>query len=104
MAGETMIYDVSEPTLEVFRPAAGEANGAAVIVAPGGGFVASGYRHGGTDIAQALAQHGNTAFVLKYRTIRSGDGPMRMPAVHMKEMSVVMSRAKNGTPVEMGFG
>ncbi len=99
--GETMIYDVSEPTLELFRPASGRANGTAVIVAPGGGFVALGYTFGGTDVARALAARGVTAFVLKYRTIRSGDGPMRMPDVHMKEMGVVISRAKTGTPVEM---
>ncbi|MET3828085.1 acetyl esterase/lipase [Sphingomonas sp. PvP055] len=99
--GETMIYDVSEPTLELYRPAPGRANGTAVIVAPGGGFVALGYTFGGTDVAQALAGRGVTAFVLKYRTIRSGDGPMRMPDVHMKEMGIVMSRAETGRPMEM---
>jgi len=100
-AGETLIYDVSEPTLELFRPAAGRGNGTAVIVAPGGGFVALGYTFGGTEVARALARHGVTAFVLKYRTIRSGDGPMRMPGVHLKEMELVMARAKSGTPVEV---
>lgn len=99
--GETMIFDVSEPTLELYRPAPGRVNGTAVIVAPGGGFVALGYTFGGTDVARALAARGITAFVLKYRTIRNGDGPMRMPDVHMKEMGVVMSRAKTGEPVEM---
>ncbi|MFW2852674.1 alpha/beta hydrolase [Sphingomonas sp. TX0543] len=99
--GETMIYDVSEPTLELYQPAPGRANGTAVIVAPGGGFVALGYTFGGTEVARALAARGITAFVLKYRTIRSGDGPMRMPDVHMKEMGVVMSRARTGEPVEM---
>lgn len=99
--GETMIYDVSEPTLELYQPAYGSANGTAVIVAPGGGFVALGYTFGGTDVARALAARGITAFVLKYRTICSGDGSMRMPDVHMREIGVVMSRAKTGTPVEM---
>ncbi|WP_082467896.1 MULTISPECIES: alpha/beta hydrolase [unclassified Sphingomonas] len=99
--GETVIYDVSEPTLELYRPAPGRTNGTAVIVAPGGGFVALGYTFGGTEVARALAARGITAFVLKYRTIRSGDGPMRMPDVHMREMDVVMSRAKTGMPVEM---
>jgi hypothetical protein len=66
-----------------------------------GGFVALGYTRGGTEIAQALARHGFTAFVLKYRTIRSGDGPMRMPDAHMREMDMVMARAKGGEPVEM---
>jgi hypothetical protein len=72
--GETMIYDVSKPTLELFRPASGRANRTAVIIAPGNGFVALSYTFGGTDVA--LAARGITAFVLKYRTIRSGDSPM----------------------------
>lgn len=97
--GETLIFDVSQPTLELYRPAPGKANGTAVIVAPGGGFVALGYTFGGTEVAQALARRGVTAFVLKYRTIRSGNGPMRIPDVHMKEMD--MARAKSGTPVVM---
>lgn len=97
--GETLIFDVSEPTLELYRPVPEHANGTAVIVAPGGGFVALGYTFGGTEVAQALARRGITSFVLKYRTIRSGDGPMRIPDVHMKEMDMVMARAKSGTPV-----
>ena len=100
-SGETMIFDVSDPTLELFRPASGRANGTAVIVAPGGGFVGLGYTFGGTDVARALAERGVTAFVLKYRTIRSGDGQMHMPEVHMEEMNLVMARATSGTPVEM---
>ncbi|WP_082594835.1 alpha/beta hydrolase [Sphingomonas sp. Root710] len=98
--GETLIFNVSEPTLEVFRPAPGSANGTAVIVAPGGGFVALGYEAGGTAVARALAQRGVTAFVLKYRTILSAD-PAVMPPVHMKEMEGIMARAKSGVPVEV---
>lgn len=99
--GQTLIYDVSEPTLELFRPASGRETGTAVIVVPGGGFVALGYTSGGVEVAQALAERGITAFVLKHRTIRSGDGPMRMPALHLREMELVMSRARSGNPVEL---
>lgn len=99
--GETMIFNVSEPTLELFRPAPGHTNGTAVIVAPGGGFVGLGYQTEGTDVARALAQRGVTAFVLKYRTIRSAADPMQMPEVHRKEMDTVMARAKTGVPVEV---
>ena len=99
--GETLIYDVSEPTLEMYRAAPGRETRTAIIVVPGGGFVALGYVRGGTDIARALADQGITAFVLKHRTLRSGDGPMRIPAVHMQEMELVVSRARLGTPIEM---
>lgn len=99
--GGLMIRNVSEPTLELFRPAAGRANGAAVIVAPGGGFVGLGYDAEGTAVARALALRGITAFVLKYRTILSPPDPMTLPDVHMKEMDVVMQRATSGLPVEI---
>lgn len=99
--GETLIYDVSEPTLEMYRPVSERRNGTAVIVVPGGGFVALSYVRGGTDVARALAEHGVTAFVLKHRTMCSSNGPMRIPAVHMEEMERVMSRAKTGSPVEL---
>lgn len=99
--GNTMIFNVSDPTLELFRPAPGHANGTAVIIAPGGGFVGLDYYGGGTAIARQLVQHGVTALVLKYRTIRSPDDAMHMPAVHMKAMDLIMARAKSGMPVEV---
>lgn len=99
--GETMIFNVSDPTLEWFRPAPGHANGTAVIIAPGGGFVGLGYDDGGTAVARQLAQRGVTALVLKYRTIRSPNNAMHMPEVHMKEMDTIMARAKSGMPVEV---
>lgn len=99
--GDTIIRNVSEPTLELFSPAPGHANGTAMIVAPGGGFVGLGYDAGGTAVARLLAKRGVTAFVLKYRTIQSAPDPMQMPEVHMKEMGTVMARAKSGFPVEL---
>lgn len=99
--GETMVFNVSQPTLELFLPAAGSSNGAAVIVAPGGGFVGLGYDAGGTAVARRLAQQGVTAFVLKYRTIRSGADPMKLPEVHMREMDTIMARAKSGLPAKV---
>ncbi len=100
-AGGLVIRNVSEPTLEMFRPAPESCNGAAVIVAPGGGFVGLGYEAGGTVVARALAKRGITAFVLQYRTVLSGTDPMVLPDVHVKEMDVIMARAKSGVPVEV---
>lgn len=99
--GETMIFNVSDPTLELFRPAPDAANGTAVIIAPGGGFVGLGYETGGIDVARRLTALGVTALVLKYRTIRSPDDAMHMPEIHMKEMEAIMARAKNGEPAEV---
>lgn len=99
--GDSMIRNVSEPTLELFRPAPGHANGTAMIIAPGGGFVGLGYDAGGTAVARRLTQLGITALVLKYRTIRSAADPMQMPEVHLQEMATVIARAKSGVPVEL---
>ncbi|WP_218843836.1 MULTISPECIES: alpha/beta hydrolase [unclassified Sphingomonas] len=100
-SGEPLMFNVSEPGLEVFRPAPGTANGTAVIIAPGGGFVALEYAAGGTAVARKLAQHGVTAFVLKYRTIRSAADPMQLPEVHLREMELIMARAQSGVPAEV---
>jgi acetyl esterase/lipase len=66
-----VVRNVTRPTLEVFRPAPGTATGAAVVVAPGGGFRYLTMQAEGRDVAQALAAHGVTAFVLKYRTLET---------------------------------
>jgi acetyl esterase/lipase len=61
------------PTLTMFRPAPGMANGTAMIVAPGGAFHFLMIDHEGYDMARWLAEHGITAFVLKYRVARTPD-------------------------------
>ncbi|HVU18144.1 MAG TPA: alpha/beta hydrolase-fold protein [Candidatus Didemnitutus sp.] len=65
--GEPMTRNVSVATLTPFLPAPGKANGTAVIVAPGGGFRWLSINNEGWKIAQALANQGVAAFVLKYR-------------------------------------
>ncbi len=54
------------PTITRFDPPSGKANGASMVVCPGGGygFLAS---HEGPDVAEWLNTIGVTAFVLKYR-------------------------------------
>jgi acetyl esterase/lipase len=58
---------VSRPTLTVYLPPAGKANGTAVVVCPGGGYVHLAWTHEGTEIAQLLNGMGITVFLLKYR-------------------------------------
>jgi acetyl esterase/lipase len=55
------------PTLTVYRPDAARANGAAVVVCPGGGYGFLATEHEGKDVAEWLNSLGVTAFVLKYR-------------------------------------
>lgn len=65
--GEPMARNVSTATLTPFLPDPAKANGAAVIVAPGGGFRWLSMNNEGWKVAQALADQGIAAFVLKYR-------------------------------------
>ena len=65
--GDPMARNISEATLTPFLPEPGKANGAAVIVAPGGGFMWLSMGNEGWEVAEALAEQGIAAFVLKYR-------------------------------------
>ncbi|AKQ46599.1 esterase [Rufibacter radiotolerans] len=65
--GDPMARNISKATLTPFLPAPGKANGTAVIVAPGGGYRWLSMGNEGWEVAQALADKGITAFVLKYR-------------------------------------
>ena len=65
--GDPMARNIITATLTPFLPKPGTANGAAVIVAPGGGFRWLSMGNEGWEVAQALADRGIAAFVLKYR-------------------------------------
>lgn len=58
---------VSQPTLEVFLPAKVKANGASIIVFPGGGYVGLTWITEGPAMGQFFQDHGIAAFVVKYR-------------------------------------
>lgn len=60
-----------KPTLTAYLPAAGMANGASILVLPGGGY-ASLAAHEGGAFGEWFAAHGFTAYVLKYRLGTSG--------------------------------
>lgn len=77
------VTNITVPTLTVIRPAPGKANGTAMIVAPGGGFQGLAIELEGATPAKWLADHGVTAFVLKYRvrhTPAAADGHAAMEA------------------------
>jgi acetyl esterase/lipase len=65
--GDPFVRNVSHATLTPFLPDPKKANGAAVIVAPGGGFRILSMGNEGWEVAQALNERGVAAFVLKYR-------------------------------------
>jgi acetyl esterase/lipase len=65
--GDPFVRNVSRATLTPFLPDPAKATGAAVIVAPGGGFRILSMGNEGWEVAQALNARGVAAFVLKYR-------------------------------------
>ena len=66
-SGGVRIANVVQPTLTAYLPAAGTANGTAVIICPGGGYARLSIDSEGYDVAKRLNEMGVTAFVLKYR-------------------------------------
>ena len=70
--GEAMVRNVVRPTLTAYLPAKEVATGAAMIVAPGGGFRWLSWQSEGTQVAEWLQAHGVAAFVLKYRLANTG--------------------------------
>lgn len=75
--GSAFARNVTQATLTPFLPDPAKATGAAVIVAPGGGFRTLSMENEGWAVAQALANRGVAAFVLKYRLNQT---PADMPA------------------------
>jgi acetyl esterase/lipase len=70
-----VVANVVVPTIVPVLPD-GDATGAAMIVAPGGGFHALSIDSEGFAVAERLAAAGITAFVLKYRLVPGGHDPV----------------------------
>jgi len=68
-----VVSNVTKPSLTVFKPSPELRNGTAVVICPGGGFMALSITSEGTDVAKYLAARGVTAFVLKYRLAHTGE-------------------------------
>src|SRR6188474_138147 len=65
--GSAFARNVTVATLTPYLADPVKATGAAVIVAPGGGFRTLSMENEGSEVARALAAQGVSAFVLKYR-------------------------------------
>ena len=68
-----VVTNVTRPTLTVFKPSPELKNGTAIVICPGGGFMALSITSEGSDVAKYLAARGVTAFVLKYRLVHTGE-------------------------------
>ena len=83
--GSQFARNVTVATLTPFLPDPAKASGAAVVVAPGGGFRTLSMENEGWNVARSLAEKGVAAFVLKYRLNQT---PADMPGFErsMREM------------------
>jgi acetyl esterase/lipase len=93
------ITNVSHPTLTIYRPAKDKDTGAAVIVAPGGGYTNLAWAKEGEDAAEWLNSIGVTGVVLKYRVPRrpetaKGAPPPQALMDAQRTISLVRSKAK----------
>lgn len=71
----TVVFNIVTPTLTAYLPEKADASGTAVIIAPGGAFVALALDLEGRNVATWLQKRGIAAFVLKYRVVeKRGEG------------------------------
>lgn len=100
-SGDRIASNVTDPTLTVYLPDAAKANGAAVVIAPGGALRLLGLDNEGVKVARWLNERGIAAFVLKYRTLQLADpdaplgAPAGMPGVGRTELVI---RNANANP------
>ena len=85
---------IARPYMRVYRPKT--PNGAAVLVAAGGGFKHIGLRRESKPAALWLAAHGITAFELVYRLPRDGWADGRRVPLQDAQRAVRLIRAKAG--------
>lgn len=103
------IGNIQNPTLTVFRPAAGKSNGVAVVIAPGGGFRELVFGAEGEQPAAYFNKLGITAFVLKYRLSREAGSKVTVDQSSKDDgyraMRMVRSRAAEFgiDPKKIGF-
>jgi acetyl esterase/lipase len=76
-AKDYWVKNIHNPSLTVYMPAGEKANGAAVIICPGGGHKELVFDAEGKDAAAYFNSIGVTAFVLKYRLFRQENSPYR---------------------------
>jgi acetyl esterase/lipase len=88
------VANVSEPTITIYPPPKDKNTGAAVVVAPGGGYSILAIEHEGTRVCEWLNSIGVTGVLLKYRVPkRSGQTPDNLAMVQDAQRAVTLVRS-----------
>jgi acetyl esterase/lipase len=91
------VRNVNNPSITVFLPPKEKATGAAVVIAPGGGFRELVFNAEGKQAAEFLNSIGVAAFALKYRLPKEENSPYTMENARQdayRAMRLVRSRAQ----------
>ncbi|MBK6389162.1 MAG: alpha/beta hydrolase [Saprospiraceae bacterium] len=96
-AKDWWVKNIHNPSITVYQPATGTANGTAVLICPGGGHRELVFNPEGKDAAAYFNSIGVTAFVLKYRLAREENSPYLLD-VHPRQdvnraMRMIRSKA-----------
>ncbi len=97
LAKDYWVRHVNNPSLTVFLPSKKRANGAAVVIVPGGGHRELVFDAEGVDPARYFNRLGVAAFALKYRLARETNSPYTIDNARedaQRAMRLVRSHAK----------
>jgi acetyl esterase/lipase len=97
---------VTNPSLTVYKPAAGSTpNGVGIIICPGGGFMALSINSEGIDVAKWLSGRGATAFVLKYRLAHTeGDAAEEFQRLWSSDKPKLHAMLQEAVPLAIADG
>jgi acetyl esterase/lipase len=100
-----VVANVTKPTLTVFKPSPESKNGMAIVICPGGGFMALSINREGFDVAKYLVAKGVTAFVLKYRLAHTGeDATQEFTALYEKDRPKFQETVGKVVPLAISDG
>jgi acetyl esterase/lipase len=95
MFGQTTLRNVTQPALYPVLPPPGQANGTALVIAPGGAFLSLSFDNEGLLVARRLAERGVTCFVLAYRLDPTPQDPAAFMQVVAKRFGGIAQHGKD---------
>jgi len=107
-SGELSVSSIHNPSLTPYLPSTDKANGAAILVIPGGGHRMLAITHEGYNVAAWLRDHGVAAFVLKHRLAREAESTYKIDVESLADtqraIRLIRSRANewNIDPARIG--
>ncbi len=99
-----VVTNVSAPTLTAYLPDPAIANGTALVIVPGGGFMALSINSEGNMVADWCVKNGIAAFVLKYRVAPTGEDGVAEFSQAVGDRDVFMKKVGAVIPLAVADG